>query len=387
MKFQIELCDVKPRNKKQEYYLKKFLKEAQECLDHKYFNSFSKQIVNYFNYANSIKGMRTDSIHIPDRTHGATIKDVLSNNKNKYLNLQRELYAVKSSHVPKNKELGKWVGVEIECFIPYPSGDSYEHNENHDDDDQPRTDNFKHDIIEMIKNNKIKYVSIKTDRSIRSPGVDYVEFEFTVLTKIDDMSNLNKLCALLKSLNAQVNSSCGLHIHLDQRDVAGQRTVLSKRLMRLNQALPLLTSIVPPSRRHNMYCSTKRSKLRNAERYMAINTQALRRFGTFEIRLHSGTTDFNKISNWIKLCFDISRCEKIKNGEKNLIKTIEQLKEHYLTDMSLELFTYFKSRIDKFVETESSSTITPTRSPEIGPIEANEYRLDTNNVASDEILF
>lgn len=343
MKFEIELKDFKAKKKKQRYILDRFLAEAKRLYGQNRLKSFLQEVEKYNNYVASLQGTRKGEVEIPYLKSQGT--DRLNNGGQKYMKMYRELFKVRNDHRPKNVDLGKWIGVEIECFIPY---------EEYDDDTNTgfsNESNFREYVIEQIQNRKIKYVSVKYDGSISGSGDNCTEVEFTILTKIDDLSNLEKLCQLLRDLGAEVNASCGLHIHLDQRDAmrSERKVELRRRLSRLNQALPLLTSIVPPSRRSSTYCSTNRSKLRNGTRYMAINTEAVHRFGTFEIRLHSGTTDFTKISNWIKLCYAISRCEKIKNSEKHVIRTMEQLKEKYLTDMPQDMFDYFKGRIDKFV--------------------------------------
>lgn len=384
MKFEIELKDVKTKKKKQEYILNQFLKDAKTYYSENRLKAFLQQVEKYNSYVDSLKGTKRHEVEIPFlKTEG---QDRLDNGGQKYLNMYKQLFKVKNDHRPKNVDLGKWIGVEIECFI------EYDYDEDGDDGFQSE-DQFREHIINQIQERKIKYVSVKHDGSISGSGNYCTEVEFTILTKIDDMSNLEKLCKMLRDLGAKVNASCGLHIHLDQRDAlrSERKIELRRRLSRLNQALPLLAAIVPPSRRSSTYCSTRRSKMRNGTRYMAINTEAVQRFGTFEIRLHSGTTDFTKISNWIKLCYDISRCDQIKNSEKHVIRTMEQLKTKYLTDLPQDVFDYFKGRIEKF-----ASQVGPVNNPMIDVVtgqaaqainQANEledYALENGEEITDE---
>ncbi len=376
MKFEIELKDTKRTSNKQKYVLKTFLDKARSSYDAKHFRTFLESVDNYNTYVETLQGKRNTSLKIPSLKSLSWfgVDKLAQKQPNHFLKLEQQLYQVRQNHSPKATAMGKWIGVEIECFIPTNEDPEYDDDGDLIDFDET---SFRARLVRKIEARKIKYVSIHGDGSIDEEP-DHVPVEFAILTRIDDMTNLKRLCDLLKDMGARVNASCGLHIHLDQRDVSGtDRPELRRRLARLNQALPLLTKIVPKSRRENTYCKVSRSRLKNRDRYMAINTQALTKFGTFEIRLHSGTTDFIKISNWMKLCYGISRCEKIKNTKNHLIESIEVLKNKYLTDMSLDMFNYFVQRIDKFA-------------PKIGPVlnplqsqdeivESREYRLDNSD--------
>lgn len=370
MEIKINLDTIEPKGNKQKFYLRNFLKAIEYFKDKNDFTNMIKQLNNYKDYVKTIKGEKNRFFNnILDNFEYKKAKiDPLSHNKNKYLKLMNECYELKS-HLPKKTDLGKWIGVEIECFIPR-SGD---------------IESFE-DIENLLKDEKIKYCDIKHDGSIRET-TGAIPAEFTILTKIDDMSNLLKLCKFLNNCEALVNQSCGLHIHLDQRDVYKGNTIsqtdemnkeLRSRVMRLNQCLGLLASAVPKSRRENSYCQVVKARLKQRGRYYAINTSALRRYNTIEIRLHSGTTDYVKISNWIKLLFEISRCSKIKNSNKHIISTIEQLKEKYLTDMPLDMFNYFVQRVNKFKD----NTVNEENSHERTTRNINEYMAGT----SDDII-
>ena len=45
------------------------------------------------------------------------------------------------------------------------------------------------------------------------------------------------------------------------------------------------------------------------DRYYMINGTALKKYKTIEVRLHSGTTNFNKIKNWVELLKGIVKSE------------------------------------------------------------------------------
>jgi hypothetical protein len=104
-----------------------------------------------------------------------------------------------------------------------------------------------------------------------------------------------------KEAKGKVNKTCGLHIHLDARfsDYHSMYEALT-----LNQQL--LYSMVPQTRKEGRY--SKMSKFTswkeaevNTDRYQGINPHSWRKYQTIEVRLHSGTTNFNKISRFVRL--------------------------------------------------------------------------------------
>jgi hypothetical protein len=101
--------------------------------------------------------------------------------------------------------------------------------------------------------------------------------------------------------------------------------------------------MVPPSRLNNTYCKLSASGY-TGNRYHAINKTALKLFGTIEVRLHSGTTDFNKIANWCELLYSISR-GKFKRSSAP-VETVAELQR--ATGMDLNLYSYMLSRINTF---------------------------------------
>lgn len=118
-------------------------------------------------------------------------------------------------------------------------------------------------------------------------------------TETEIESVIEKVCAVLNDrLDASVNTSCGLHVHLDQR-----RKVALKAYSRLVKAIPVLASVVPSSRLDNQYCTLNRDadSMNVTGRYWAINPKSLDKHRTIEVRLHSGTTDPVKIISWIRL--------------------------------------------------------------------------------------
>ncbi|WP_345117732.1 amidoligase family protein [Hymenobacter algoricola] len=161
---------------------------------------------------------------------------------------------------------------------------------------------------------------IVSDASVS--GAHAFELVSPVLRGYEGLEDLARACRALKNTGAQVNDSCGLHVHLGAQDL----TVENMRQLFRNY-LVLETSIdklVPASRRGsaNTYCkSLQRARTMAAAeqqilaattaeqlsaaanggcRYHKVNFQSYRRQGTIEFRQHSGTMNFEKISFWVK---------------------------------------------------------------------------------------
>ena len=153
-------------------------------------------------------------------------------------------------------------------------------------------------------------------------GQHAFELVSPVLRGYEGLEDLARACRALNHCGAQINASCGLHVHLGAQDLGVDAM---KRLVR--NYLVLETSIdqvMPAARRasNNSYCrSLQRSRsLAEAERqilaattaqelsqaanggcrYHKVNMQSFFRYGTIEFRQHSGSTDYEKISFWVK---------------------------------------------------------------------------------------
>ena len=112
---------------------------------------------------------------------------------------------------------------------------------------------------------------------------------------------------LLKAIKAQVNASCGLHVHLDMRNRTPQLAAA-----RLLNSQSLLLKSVPHDRRENTYCMPVNKiykspdMIMNIPKYHAIHTEECYKYlKTIEVRLHEGTVDWKEIYNWCKLLISI----------------------------------------------------------------------------------
>lgn len=155
-------------------------------------------------------------------------------------------------------------------------------------------------------------------------------------------SIVERVCSVLNDqLEASVNKTCGLHVHLDMR-----RRKASAAYKRLVNSQEVLRSLVPYTRRKNDYCkpnitSDLTEALANGARYWVVNPQSLKKHKTLEVRLHSGTTDATKIINWVKL---LSHIAWVRSKDT----TIQGFKQLIGEGLSIDVALYFAGRYQKF---------------------------------------
>lgn len=143
-----------------------------------------------------------------------------------------------------------------------------------------------------------------------------------------------------------INYSCGLHVHIEAKDLSSHD--IHQIVTRYKDNENVIDSWMPPSRRGNgRWAQSIQSSwssryldavqnlqetytnvgnaLRNcqATRYSKINfTRAYRNYKTIEFRHHSGTTDYNKISNWIEFLQNfIEQSTKCKESSSRKISS------------------------------------------------------------------
>ena len=191
------------------------------------------------------------------------------------------------------------------------------------------------------------YFKIVSDGSLE--GVNSNEVVSPILQGNDGLTSLKRLCEALNEIDAKVNRSCGLHVHIGAANMTDAHYI---RIMRNYQRLEvLIDSFMPLSRRgnNNVYCRSLRGldfnrcttkhdicNLMNS-RYYKINAHAYFRHQTIEFRQHSGTTDYEKISCWISFLAAL-----IKYSEKNEITTCNSIDE--IPFLNADQKRYFNNR-------------------------------------------
>lgn len=148
--------------------------------------------------------------------------------------------------------------------------------------------------------------------------------------------------------DGKVNKTCGLHVHLDQRS-----RKVEDSFHNLRSVQSLLYKMVPKTREANRYCKPTRAKTyevasRSSDRYHGINTQAVRKFGTLEMRLHSGTLDPVKVNNWIALLTNLVNAPRLTKS----VRSVSGLKK--AAKLPDELTAYIASRVALFAGSEAA---------------------------------
>ena len=195
---------------------------------------------------------------------------------------------------------------------------------------------------------------VTTDGSIS--GRNSFELVSPILEGQDGIEQLKKVCEVLKRNNALINKSCGLHIHFDARQFELEHWKgLYKNYARLEDTID---SFIVPSRRenNNTYCNSVEvwnweSRVTNARnlneiggvfssKYYKVNVQPFWRQGSVEFRHHSGSIEFEKISNWI---FFLARLIELSKTKAFSTGTFDTLREF----CNQELIDYLANRIQK----------------------------------------
>ena len=130
-----------------------------------------------------------------------------------------------------------------------------------------------------------------------------------ILQGQNGLDQLKVVCATLNELGARVNVSCGLHVHLNATDLTvGEILSVYNRYADFGSQID---TVVSPSRRGegaryvskiNKLTGSYKSKQRLANargKYHKVNLVNVSERGTIEFRQHQGTTDFEKITNWL----------------------------------------------------------------------------------------
>lgn len=253
---------------------------------------------------------------------------------------------------PDATNLGNWLSIEIELLMPNKAAEAT--------------------FVSFVrKSGYMKAVTIKDDGSIKrrqcecdtqhdDEGNEIEDAhdddcqadertaygrEIVITFQDGDWALIKALCDKLNKIGCKVNKSCGLHVHFDMRHITTARKV-SVIAQRVAKVVPALKQMLPASRQDNEYCSrviNRHSDSDNSRygRYAFVNVKAYERHQTLEIRGHSGTTDANKIINWIKILRIV-----MAKPNRSAIATVQAMIEKFNFDAELQ--TYMLSRQAKF---------------------------------------
>ena len=172
---------------------------------------------------------------------------------------------------------------------------------------------------------------------------------------------LEKICSTLSNVGADVNRSCGLHVHisnaplnddthaarftgesiqhtsrtgrfLSQHGEPMDAVIVKDIMQRYERQQDTLNRMFPNSRTNNRYCQPlNATRIANANtiqelnhgKFYAVNLDTWRR-GTIEFRQHSGTIDATKIWNWVQFILNLVNWTQTERIDTNASRTIVQ---------------------------------------------------------------
>lgn len=255
------------------------------------------------------KQIHNVAYHIVGGTHSRS---------DQFLEMKSTIGHKKLSTYQYPKSLDAHIGVEIEFLCPY--GERTEVN------------GF---FVEAKLTDKVR---IMTDRTVQEKGL--YGWEACIIAKEHSYRGIvEDVCQVLKNMKASVNSSCGLHIHIDarKRDV---KTLYHNMV----SSQELFFRLTTPDRRKNKYCAPQASKewdQASASHWSAISSMSYVKHGTIEIRTHYGTLDARSIIAWGDLLITLAN---LKDPLKKDVVCIQDV--HKLLDAHPEHFKYLKQQYD-----------------------------------------
>lgn len=213
---------------------------------------------------------------------------------------------------------------------------------------------------------------------------------------------LKKICTTINESDIGIDSKCGIHVHIGGAVFSRRFTIIATHLglMLQNEIFHML----PPSRRDNRYCKMIPSKYSNMnfhnyrehlgeliydrefvdrnynkksdlgrypnKRYTWLNmvgySQA-QRHNTIEFRPHSGSTNYNKIRNWVLIC--MAFVHFVENHQRRVWEARTSVKGITLDEvLRTSLGDNLGSQLSKYVESRKKE------------FESEHLRLDRNSL-------
>lgn len=240
-------------------------------------------------------------------------------------------------------------GVEIECMVPTDTGLGGL-------EDALRAAGIEV-FVEHYNHHTRPHWKMVSDSSIRAfDGYVPLELVSPVLKGTAGRDQLRQVCGVLKREGVRVNRTCGLHIHHGANDLGLQG--LKDLFLIYMQNEEQIDKMVAPSRRGdgNQYChsllrtrphwvqhSTSLDELLDvlSDRYVKLNFQSYRKYGTVEVRQHQGTVDAEKILAWVDFGQSMLRAAKRAGSAELFGHSIWDILE-----MGSERVTYWMQRME-----------------------------------------
>ncbi len=141
---------------------------------------------------------------------------------------------------------------------------------------------------------------VGTDSSLANGGIE--------LRKVTWQNNQGRLAGLCNlKLRGRVDSTCGLHVHVDARHFGTPEWVYD----RITECYQPLKMLVPKNRWTSNYCKWVNNREESvcqwtetdaSNRYAAVNWYAYNEHGSFEFRCQCGILQPVKIESWALVC-------------------------------------------------------------------------------------
>lgn len=169
---------------------------------------------------------------------------------------------------------------------------------------------------EVTTNWKIVY-----DASVTSTGTGIgrgLELVSPILKGEEGLKDLEKALNALKNAGGKVNTTCGLHVHIDTAGMNGtQRKNFFNGYVK-NQ--DLMDRLVSSSRRFNrqytcrysvsqaeQYADALENGYNVSSRYFTVNVMSYAKYGTLEFRQHQGTLNGKKAVAWVQMLLGLAK--------------------------------------------------------------------------------
>jgi hypothetical protein len=220
---------------------------------------------------------------------------------------------------------------------------------------------------ELVKEQLQDFVCLKDDGSIKfynkngeatDRPIDDFKYKHELTMVAPEQLVHEVIKRMLRAINrdgkSKVGARCGFHVHLDMRN-------RDKSLVfhNLSKAQRILYAMNPNSRITGIDSKGKKDtvwskkidtadfeeaqRLTSGDRYYGVNIAALNTHQTIEIRIHTGSTNEEKISNWVRILTTIANMSTRVSVEAQKAETFC---EYYGLDD--KMVAYINQRINKF---------------------------------------
>lgn len=208
------------------------------------------------------------------------------------------------------------------------------------------------------------------DRSVN--GKEYI---FGPALGLDGVNGIIAGCNIL-NVKGAVNESCGYHLHMNARDLSEQQILNWLRFCKHFEKD--FYSLVPKSRIKSNYCCPINSEILatgdletfiygdykegksnkyHESRYVWCNIHSYYYRGTIEIRLHSGTTDPEKVIRWIEFWLHLLEYVTTSNWKKEVQNGATLFDVCYSAFIRHSTVEFYKQRYAKFSKKITKSLI------------------------------